>query len=153
MSSFDLLPGSLPPPGTVQISLTVVAVYIAYVLLSAIYNVYFSPMAKFPGPVAWSVSNLPRILSMIRGDEGILYPQMHEKYGPIVRIGPSDLSVISEEGRQAWKEIYGFKKPAPFKDPLFYTGPLNGVPSIITADDSNHSRQRKILSHAFSDAA
>lgn len=29
--------------------------------------------------------------------------------------------------------------------------PLNRVDSIITADDANHSRQRKLLSHSFAD--
>ena len=30
---------------------------------------------------------------------------------------------------------------------------LNNAPSVILADDAGHSRQRKILSHAFSDKA
>ena len=36
---------------------------------------------------------------------------------------------------------------------MFYGHSLNNVDSAITADDANHARQRKILSHAFSDKA
>lgn len=45
---------------------------------------------------------------MVQGNDGKVYPELHEKYGPIVRIGPRDLSVASE-GAQGWKDLYGFK--------------------------------------------
>lgn len=37
------------------------------------------------------------------------------------------------------------------KDPFFYVKPFNGVSSLITADDANHTRQRKLISHSFAD--
>lgn len=57
-------------------------------------------------------------------------------------------------GAQAFKDIDGFKKPGQakvYKDPQFYARPFNNVDSLITADDANHSRQRKAVSHAFAD--
>ena len=56
----------------------------------------------------------------------------------------------------SYPTLIRFKKqgrPQPHKDKLFYGKPMNGEHAVITADDANHSRQRKILSHAFSDKA
>lgn len=39
------------------------------------------------------------------------------------------------------------------KDPAWYSQPVNGVPSILVADDEGHSKGRKVLSHAFSERA
>ena len=49
-------------------------------------------------------------------------------------------------------DVYGFRKNGALqKDRQFYGLPLNRVASAITADDVTHSRQRKVLSHSFSD--
>jgi len=39
------------------------------------------------------------------------------------------------------------------KDPAFYSVPENGVHSIITLNDRDHGRVRRVFSHAFSDRA
>lgn len=131
-----------------------VAIYVIYSTASAIYDVFFGHLSKFPGPKLWAFSKLPRNRTMIAGNDANTLTELHQKYGPIVRTGPDSLSFAS--GAQAWKDIYGFKKhgtPHPFKDPEFYTYPLNGVPSVIMANDADHGRERKVLSHAFSDKA
>lgn len=117
---------------------------------------------------------------MIKGthvrDETVL----HEKYGPIVRTGPN---ILSFSGGSAWKgsyasslpytaygvDIYGSRpgKKQLQKDPKFYqleepvmdiickylSSQYCSILNHTAADDSNHSRIRKLLSHAFSDAA
>ncbi|KAK3716388.1 hypothetical protein LTR37_006538 [Vermiconidia calcicola] len=154
MSTIDLPTGFLHAHDVWRISLSFLSLSIAYVFASAIYNAFFSPLSKFPGPKLWSISKIPRTLVMVSGNEGQGYADLHHKYGPIVRTGPRELSFAG--GSQAFKDIYGFKKhgkPAPYKDPMFYGASLNNAPSVILADDAGHSRQRKILSHAFSDKA
>lgn len=39
------------------------------------------------------------------------------------------------------------------KDPVWYPAPVNGAPSILIDNDENHSKGRRLLSHAFSDKA
>lgn len=54
------------------------------------------------------------------------------------------------------RDIYGHRvggKQSFHKDPFFYTKGVNNVPSLIVANDEDHSRMRKVLSHAFSDKA
>lgn len=78
---------------------------------------------------------------------------LHAKYGSVVRIGPTELIFVSAE---AWKDIYGHRrggKKSFIKVTKFYTKPINGTNNMITANDTDHTRIRKTLSHAFSDRA
>jgi cytochrome P450 len=79
---------------------------------------------------------------------------LHQTYGEVVRIAPNEVSYINP---QAWKDIYGFRtggKQSLAKDPLFY-GPdaSGGNAGLFRAGDASHGRQRRVLSHAFSDRA
>ena len=77
---------------------------------------------------------------------------IHERYGDIVRISPNELSFTNAE---AWQDIYGHHQGrANFpKNPLWMTPGRNGIHSILSANDADHSRYRRLLSHAFSDKA
>lgn len=80
--------------------------------------------------------------------------KLHEAHGPIVRVGPNQLSFIAS---QAWKDIYGYRGThgQTFqKDPVLLGPDLKKSEEGLTrADDSSHSRQRHIFSHAFSNKA
>lgn len=135
-----------------EIILYFAALFALCAIIPVIYTAYFGPLRKFPGPTLRKLSNLPESLTVAKGNDGWDYVDLHVKYGPVVRIGPNKLSYSA--GAQAWKEIYGFRKhgqPSVSKDKKYYKRPFNNVDAIHTADDTNHSRQRKILSHAFAD--
>jgi hypothetical protein len=78
--------------------------------------------------------------------------KLHEKYGPIVRTAPRQVSFTDAS---AWKVIYGHKtggKTKTFvKDSKFYVTDPTSTRHIVTADDLNHTRQRRILANSFSD--
>ena len=77
--------------------------------------------------------------------------KFHEQYGPVVRVAPNELSFI--EG-QAWQDIYGHHKtgaPNFQKNPLQSAPNENGIDAIISANDADHARYRRLLSHSFSD--
>ena len=74
--------------------------------------------------------------------------------GPTVRIGPNELSFTDPA---AWKDIYSSHPGLPnFPrdaidsrfEPVEDTGKMHT--DMLAADDENHARQRRILSHAFS---
>ncbi|KAJ5280754.1 Cytochrome monooxygenase lcsI [Penicillium angulare] len=62
--------------------------------------------------------------------------ELHDKYGDVVRMGPS---ILVYRSPQAWKDIYGHRK--------------TGAGSFLKDPTSNHSRTRRLLSHAFSEKA
>lgn len=147
----DISLAKWPPSNTLSLILSFAALWVVYIVGSAVYDVYFGPLAKFPGPKLRAISLYPLLRTMYTGDDAKDVPALHAKYGPIVRISPNHISFAN--GAEGHKEIYGFSKKGLYKDPVFYGKPLNQVPSIISSDDAGHSRQRKILSHAFSDRA
>jgi Cytochrome P450 len=78
---------------------------------------------------------------------------MHEKYGPVVRLAPDELSFASAD---AWKDIYGHRAGLQHhgqdefdKYATFYRS--KGVArSIINEDREQHALLRRQLSHGFS---
>lgn len=77
--------------------------------------------------------------------------KLHEAYGDVVRIAPNDLSFLTPD---AWKDIMGHRQhdePELGKDRNFYPRPQFSKHSINVSDRENHTRFRRILSHAFSE--
>jgi averantin hydroxylase len=75
---------------------------------------------------------------------------LHERYGQTVRVGPDEVSYTSAE---AWKDIYAHRQGHQefAKDPYGQVTTVNGIPSMVGATRENHSRFRRLLSHAFSE--
>lgn len=124
-------------------------------LAMLVYNAFFHPVAKFPGPIYAGATSLAFHAVTISGDMVPWLRNLHERYGEVVRIAPDTLSFINP---QAWKDIYGHRargKQSNPKDPRRATArDFNGVTSLISEpDDDEHGRMRRIFSHAFSDKA
>ncbi|KAK0713480.1 cytochrome P450 [Lasiosphaeria miniovina] len=79
---------------------------------------FFHPLSKFPGPFANSVSWLPNVLRLLSGKHHAYIKKLHNKYGPVVRVSPNELSFSKPD---AWEDIYGFRSSdEPMeKDPLW----------------------------------
>jgi cytochrome P450 len=112
------------------------------------------PLAKFPGPKLNAISPLPGIRSLLRGRIAFDNKLLHDKYGPVVRVSPTELSFNSV---QAWEDIYGHRPGHVnfHKDPVHVGSvePMQGVTTLTMADDANHARQRRALAHSFSQKA
>ncbi|KAE8363758.1 cytochrome P450 [Aspergillus caelatus] len=127
-------------------------VLICYVVYDTIYNLFRSPLASFPGPRLWAVSNIPRQISILGGHSHLKMLALHHHYGSVVRVGPNELSFNSPQG---FRDIYGLRRGQPQfqKDPKLYGSPLSGISNSIGGyiDSESHSRHRRLLSHAFSE--
>ncbi|KAM0801503.1 toxin biosynthesis cytochrome P450 monooxygenase [Usnea florida] len=122
----------------------------ARVLLSAIYNIYFHPLRNFPGPKLAAATPLPFVWRLLNGRMVPWTMKLHAKYGVAVRVLPDELSFI---GSSAWQDIYTARPQLP-KPTFGVLETPNGIPTMGTIPDAeNHGRQRKIISHAFSDRA
>lgn len=69
------------------------------VLLRAVYNVLLHPLRKYPGPWWQAVSRLPYTIFVFQGEATTKTKELHDKFGPIVRITPNTLSYSCS---QAW---------------------------------------------------
>ena len=69
------------------------------VLLTAyvIYTRYWSGISHIPGPWTASVSNLWKINAAWQQEMPQRNIELHKKFGPLVRIGPKMISVVSNE--------------------------------------------------------
>ncbi|KAF5366924.1 hypothetical protein D9757_010825 [Collybiopsis confluens] len=57
----------------------------------------FHPLAKIPGPWIFKVSKFWLVYIRLTGRHHLVYKELHDKYGPFVRIGPNDMSVIEAD--------------------------------------------------------
>jgi cytochrome P450 len=138
----------------------VVVAGLLYYIVSAIYYATLHPLASLPGPVSSAFSRVPYWVVSFRGVDVFWIKRLHDKYGPVVRFGPTDLSYASLNG---WHDIHGAKVQE--KAIEFFPQPVNGVHSLIdlqaalitvgvapvlTANHKDHTRMRRIFSPAFS---
>lgn len=73
--------------------------------------------------------------------------RLHARYGNVVRVEPDELSFTNPS---AWSEIFMSRPPLP-KPEIGTIQNVNGVrPIVHELKPEDHSRQRKVLSHAFS---
>ncbi|EUC26939.1 hypothetical protein COCCADRAFT_42157 [Bipolaris zeicola 26-R-13] len=116
-------------------------------LWSVIYNVYFNPLRKVPGPFLWSISPIPLLLMSWSSTPHKRILELHQKYGDVVRTSPNSVSCLHAT---AWKEVYGHRKPGQLEN-LKHPGFVAEVASgIIAADTESHTYQRHLLAPAFS---
>jgi hypothetical protein len=120
-------------------------------LFAVINNVFFHPLRRFPGPKIAAATPLYYIFWSSIGRRHRIDSYLHTKYGEVVRTAPDRLSFLGDD---AWKDIFMHRQGHP-QMAKFGRGNSNkpGSYSIINAPDDVHARQRKSLSHAFSEKA
>ncbi|OLN85229.1 putative sterigmatocystin biosynthesis P450 monooxygenase stcF-like protein 1 [Colletotrichum chlorophyti] len=160
LSVFSMLCTSRAWSLVLLFTLCVISPYLVVVLLIAsriIHNIYFHPLRHYPGPRLWAATRLPWNLINQKGKLAWKIRDLHDKYGPVVRIAPDELSYTSST---AWKKIYGQRSPefAKCLDGRGIAGPNIANPAvrnggIVTADQEPHARLRKAVLPAFSERA
>lgn len=85
------------------------------------------------------MSELPATLALVKGNQHIYYRSLHEKYGPVVRVSPDELSFVSVDARE---EIYGLRvsrRPdRAFKTPFLFF-------SFFFSRELTKSHNRKVV--------
>jgi hypothetical protein len=106
------------------------------------------PLRSYPGPFLWKFSRLPYTWYLFRNTLPWKIHQLHEQYGPIVRLAPNELSYITSE---AWNDIYGRGEGRSQlrKDYSFAPSEMNkGKRSnslFFELDDNEHARLRYVF--------
>ncbi|EXJ66670.1 uncharacterized protein A1O5_10341 [Cladophialophora psammophila CBS 110553] len=126
---------------------------LGYPALVITYNLLFHSLRKVPGPKLWAATLLPAYYNRLRGTAVFRIKELHDQYGPVVRVAPEELSFIDG---QAWKDIYGYNtaNTVAFERDALQAGPEEaGTPGLLRSKGEQHNRLRRTLNHAFSDKA
>ncbi|RHZ58049.1 hypothetical protein CDV55_105466 [Aspergillus turcosus] len=123
------------------------AVYLLWVVLD---RLYLSPIARFPGPKLAALTHLYEFYwdTICCGQMTFQIGRLHEKYGPIVRIGPTELHVSDPE---YYEVIYS--RDSPRNKYEYYQRTLNAPFALLnTIDHHLHRQLRAQLNPFFSTA-
>ncbi|PQE06866.1 cytochrome P450 protein [Rutstroemia sp. NJR-2017a BVV2] len=135
----------------------------------AVYNIAFHPPSKFPGPLTRAAFAWPGLLGTCKGQYVSDVWDIHQKYGPVVRIAPDAVS-FSTSG--AWKGVNScFLRMGKNKSRktisvfqikstqfifLVYSFPRLiriTLANFVASNDVDHARIRRIVSYGFSASA
>ncbi|MDI1491502.1 MAG: hypothetical protein OHK93_002711 [Ramalina farinacea] len=134
--------------------LNLLALAILYALFQTAYNLLYHPLHRFPGPKCFAATPLPYVFASYSGCLATRLHKLHERYGPVVRTAPNELSFIDPS---AWPTIYGRKNRSqqPFRKNYdsFNETRSQIRRSLYLANEEDHARARKLLNLAFSPEA
>ncbi|KAL8392608.1 hypothetical protein RB595_002705 [Gaeumannomyces hyphopodioides] len=154
MSSTHFVPdvggGVLSQVGLVHIALLAAGLCVAIPAYIFIYNIYFHPLAGFPGPVLYRGFECMKVYQQVTGRISDRLHELHETYGDVVRVSPWELSYTSAG---AWHDIAGGKGGGVPTNPAYGLRERDfyGALGLLWLGSDGHARHRRILSPAFSD--
>ncbi|KAI1653876.1 cytochrome P450 [Daldinia decipiens] len=130
--------------------LAVVLSPIIYFIFLIVYRLYFSPLARFPGPklaaaTSWYVFYYDYWLN---GQFVFEIRRMHEVYGPIVRINPAELSIHDPKFYDKLYVVESRRRTESYD--AFCKGIDHEGSFLLTKDHDLHRRRRKPFEPFFS---
>ncbi|PKS08510.1 hypothetical protein jhhlp_004895 [Lomentospora prolificans] len=138
---------NLSPPGDWAWAGYAASALVLWPVTVAVYRRYFHPLANVPGPFLPSVTRLYLWYHNIIKD-GTYYKrieEMHQKYGPIVRVAPNEIHLSDPED---YDVIYSVGSKF-YKAASFY-GALGVYVMFSVESNEDHRRLRAPMSHFFS---
>ncbi|KAJ5392278.1 hypothetical protein N7509_007768 [Penicillium cosmopolitanum] len=126
-----------------------IALYNGVIIL---YNLYFHPLSKFPGPKLAACSHLYEFYFDIIKNGMFMQEisRIHEVYGPIVRITPREIHIKDAE---FYDQIYCTGSRKREKDPQFVSGFVSPQSVITTIDHDLHKKRKNMIQNFFSKAS
>ena len=127
--------------------LAVVVLATAYWLYQIVASLFFSPLAAIPGPKLYALTGLRLAYDDYTGSRTRNFVKLHEKYGPVVRVGPNEVIFNSVS---ALRTIYG--AGSGFERTDFYRMfDVYGIKNMFTFPSSkDHGDRKKLLANAYS---
>ncbi|KAI0194578.1 putative cytochrome P450 [Astrocystis sublimbata] len=122
-------------------------------MCAAIYRFWLHPLSKFPGPKIAAFTTLYEayfdLIHKGGGQFAFKIKQLHQKYGPIVRIGPNEVHI---DDASFYNEVYSNHTAARPIDKLEKYRHRFGMPEalISTVDGETHRIRRTAISGFFS---
>lgn len=114
----------------------------------ALYNLTLHPLAAFPGPTLWRSTRLAYMFSLWSGRSHHHFKGLHDRFGPVVRVAPNELSFADPA---AWRDIYSNQFP---KSAVWHAAQSGRADAIINClGREEHARMKKLLEPGFTKEA
>ncbi|KAK7965925.1 cytochrome P450 4ae1 [Apiospora aurea] len=135
----------MAPIPITEVSLVALTLLLIYSLV--LHPLLFSPLADIPGPKTYALTKWRLAYEDWRGTRTRAIDQLHQRYGPVVRTGPNEVSFNSLGGLRA---IYG--PGSPYGRTAFYRMfDVYGRQNLFTFHSAAaHGRRKRLVSHAYS---
>ncbi|RDW74915.1 cytochrome P450-11 [Coleophoma cylindrospora] len=130
-------------------SVAVATMFVAWLLARIAWRLFFHPLARFPGPKLAALTHWYEGYYDIvkKGQFTFEIGRMHEKYGPIVRVGPDELHILDPE---FYEKLYDTRNLKVDKYAWFYTMLGNPQATFPTVSAEVHRKRRAALNPFFS---
>lgn len=132
-----------------------------------IHQRYFHPLARYPGPLWASLTDLWQVRQFLTLQQPYALTRLHEKYGPVVRYGPDKISITSESAvpviyqkgaknmpKTEFYDAYGGRFPNVFgmrnEDVRLWPLLSHCLWLMLIPFWQEHSIRRRHMSHSFS---
>lgn len=114
-----------------------------------IYNIYFHPLSKVPGPLLARVSNLPSFYYTCKGSRHIWLWRCFEMYGEQIRVTPNTVLFNTPS---AYNAIYDTRSNAQ-RSNFYHIFPRNSNDhnTLTTTNVQAHAQKRRLLKLAFTE--
>ncbi|KAK3936112.1 cytochrome P450 [Diplogelasinospora grovesii] len=125
-----------------------------FVMATAIYSILKSPLSHVPGPWYTRYTGLVLAYHWLNGSRCEYIHQLHQKYGPVVRVTPVEADICSVSAKQ---QIYAVKER--YIKSSWYTRLVGGAAQagslsvFSTQDIDTHRRYRRLLSSPLSESS
>ncbi|KAF4962746.1 hypothetical protein FSARC_9194 [Fusarium sarcochroum] len=130
---------------SITLGLAVVLILSA-ISLNAIFDYYRGPLSSFPGPWYTRFTGIPLFYARARGTSREHLRHIHKRYGPVVRVGPKEVSVNSVDG---YYKVHGVGSHC-LKAPVFDKIRFSHSPMLFTARNPQfHAQRKRVLGRSF----
>ncbi|KAJ5250507.1 Cytochrome P450 E-class group I [Penicillium chrysogenum] len=124
----------------------VAAFIVAFLVYQLSISTLFSPLARIPGPKTFALTKFKLAYEDYKGTRTRKINALHQQYGPVVRIGPSEVTFNSTSALRA---IYGagsgFERTGFYH--MFEVYGRKNMFSFPTA--KQHGERKKLFAHAY----
>ncbi|KAH7233092.1 cytochrome P450 [Fusarium tricinctum] len=127
-------------------TLLVVVSIILSITLKAIFDYHRDPLSSLPGPWYTRLTGIPLFYARAVGTSRTHLRDIHNRYGPVVRVGPKEVSINSVDG---YYKVHGVGSRC-IKAPVFDSIRFSHSPMLFTMRDPRlHAQRKRILGRGF----